>query len=159
MSPFLDRGKVLLNGIQVRGIGGQKKQRMPCLVDQLSGRGRFMKGGIVHDEDRVGCQLLKEMLLEPGIKPLRIRTPLKQHGREQSLATFARQQAGAGPSIAAPFSRNLLPSTRPAMGSVCGPLKPTFIQIDHLRGPLCRKDMPKLLKIGFPLGRISFSVP
>ena len=107
----------------------------------------------------MGRQLFKEMLFEPGIKPLRIRTPLKQHGRDQPFATFASQQTGAGPCIATPFSRHLMPSARPTMGAVCNPLKPTFIQIDHFRGPLGREYTSKVLEISPTLGRIPFSVP
>jgi len=54
MAPFLDRRKVLLNRIQVRGILGQKEEGMPCLLNELSGPGRFMKSGIIHHEDRMG---------------------------------------------------------------------------------------------------------
>jgi len=74
------------------------------------------------------------------------------------LSTFARQQAGARPRITAPFSYNLLPAAHPAMDTVCGSLSPTFIYIDSLREPLCRKDMPQFLEIGHSLARIPFSI-
>ncbi len=99
---------ILFNGIEVRGIWGQKEQGVTSLVDQFSGPRRFMKGRIIHDEDRVGGKLLKEMLLQPGIEPLHIGTPLKQHGRHQSRPTFPGQQAGAWPRVATPLPGDLV---------------------------------------------------
>ena len=106
----------------------------------------------------MGGQLPEEMMFEPGIKPLGIGAPLKQHWSDQPLPTFTRQQTRTWPRLATPFSRHLLASARPAMGAVCRWLKPTFIQIDHLRGPLGREDLSKFLKIDPTLGRVPFSV-
>ncbi len=132
---------------------------MTGLLDQLARLFRFMKGGIVHDEDRVGRQLLEEMMFQPDIEPFGIGTPLKQHGRYEALPTLARQQAGPGPGIAAPLARDLLPFIRPAMRPVSGALKATFIQIDQLGRSLGRENVPELVEIGPTLGRVPFSVP
>ncbi len=159
MAAFLDRRKILFNGVEVRGIRREEEQRVTGLLDQCSRRFRFMKGGIIHNEDRVGRQLLEEMMFQPDIEPFRVGTPLKQHGCDEAFPTLARQQAGPGSGIATPLASDLLPFTRPAMRPVSGALKPTFIQIDQLGRPLCREDVPELMEIGPTLGRIPFSIP
>lgn len=126
----LDRRKILLNGIVVRRIGRQKQKRMSSLKNQLTGQRRFMKGRIVHDEDRLRGELLEEMRLQPSSEPLGIRIPLTQHRSQQSLSTFPRNQTRAQSGIPTPLARDPVSSAGPALGAMSRRLKPTFIQIN-----------------------------
>ena len=132
MAPFLERRKVLFDGIEVRGRRRQQEERVTRLLDQLTRLRRFMKGGIVPDQDRVRSQLLKAMLGEPGIEPLGLRPALKQHRSAELLPTLPGQQAGPRPRVPTPLPGHRMASTSPASGTMGRSLKPTFIQIDHL---------------------------
>jgi len=99
------------------------------------------------------------MVLQPGVKPLRIGIPLEQHGGQKALAPFGRQQAGARSRIATPLASDSLAFAGPPTVSIGATLKSTFIHIDELISSLGQMKGAYLLEIRRAFARIAFSVP
>ena len=159
MAAFFHDCKILFNGIEILGIRREREQRVARLLDQVSSLGGFVKGRVIHDQDRGWSQLFEEMVFQPDIEPLRIRRPLKQHRGQQMRAPFGCQQTRAGSRIPTPLSSNPVPSARPSSPSRGGALKSTFIHIHQLISLLGQMKGTELLKIQGTLAGIAFSVP
>ena len=64
----LERGEVVLNGIEVRRIRRQEQQCGSRRVQELLGAGAFVERGIVHDHHVIAMQLGTQFLGEPGVE-------------------------------------------------------------------------------------------
>ena len=159
MASFLHRRKVLFDGIEVRGIRREIEQRVARLLDQGPSLRGFVKRCVIHNKDGVGWEFLKEMIFQPDVKPLGIGIPLEQHGGEKALPPLGRQQAGARSGVPTPLPRDPLAFASPPTAPIGGALKPTFIHIHQLLGPLGPMEVSYLLEIRGPFAGISFSVP
>lgn len=54
-------GEVVFNGVEVGGVRRQEEEGGPSTFNQLSGRGAFVKGDIIHHHDLSRVQARAEL--------------------------------------------------------------------------------------------------
>jgi len=69
---FLDRGEVVLDGVEVWGIRWQTQQRGACVLDQVHRFWRCVKGRVVHDNQVLASQPWAQPRVQPEVKHLGI---------------------------------------------------------------------------------------
>jgi len=79
---------VLLNGVEVRGVGGEEDDLVAAPLDDLPGFSGFVEGGVVHDDQGAGLEFPQGLFLEVLVKDGGVQAPLKKGGAK-SLAPLA----------------------------------------------------------------------
>ena len=78
LSPFA------FDGVEIGGVGGEKFESMPRIVDHFLDVGAFVECRVVHDNDGLVRQLGEQVLFNPGVKNLGIDVGVEQsHGQQQ----------------------------------------------------------------------------
>src|SRR5687768_4023678 len=72
---LLDHGEGQLNGVEVRGIAGQKAELTAGLLNQPSCTGALVDGEVVEDDDLPGEQRGQQTLLHIGVEGFRLIAP------------------------------------------------------------------------------------
>ena len=82
---------MLLNGVEVRGVGGEEDDLVAAPLDDLPGFSGFVEGGVVHDDQGAGLEFPQELFLEVLVKDGGVQAPLKSRKGGQLSS------AGTGP--------------------------------------------------------------
>lgn len=89
----------MFDGVKVRGVGRQKQERSPGVFNKLHRVGRFVEGGIVHDDEMGVRQTRGEFRFQPEIEHCGIARSLKQERLLQPIIDAGGDQGGARPSV------------------------------------------------------------
>jgi len=81
---FFDDGKVVFNGIEVGGVGGQEEDLMSCLFRHRLDRLLFVERRVIENEGGMGAQGLEEMLAQPLVEPQGSVLPVNKNGARSS---------------------------------------------------------------------------
>ena len=80
-------GECFFDGIEVWAIGRQEHQPGAGIFDQRPGRGTFMAGQIVHDDDVAGVEGRNKDLLDISFEPGAVDRSVQNHGRHHAAQT------------------------------------------------------------------------
>ena len=128
---------MLLNGVEVRGVGGEEDDLVAAPLDDLPGFSGFVEGGVVHDDQGAGLEFPQELFLEVLVKDGGVQAPLKkERGEEPCPLGGGRDEVGPRPASPAALPKDLAAPGGPCVRAVGGPLEPGLIKVDRAAGTL-----------------------
>ena len=137
---FFDKGEIVFDFVEVRGIGRQEEDLVGGGRGNGSEIGFVMERGIIPDDRGLDPQDREQLGFKPVVDEGRIGGAFKQDGGQEGLAPPGGKQIGAPPSFAPPVAVDLLPAPTPARGPVGVRLKPRFVYIDNIPRAARRDD-------------------
>ena len=153
---FFDDGKVVFDGIEVWGVGGQEEGLMSCLFSHRMDRCLLVEGRVIENAGGLGAQGLEEMLAQPLVEPQSIGAAGKQKRRQEFRAALAGNQASPGPGVAAPLPVDFPAFGSPAILPLGGRGKAGLVQVNDicralLLDPVAQGPQVRPARFGIPL--------
>lgn len=135
-APGFGFGPIVLDGIQIRGIGRQIFQDKASLGNGVLRILALMETRIVHHDDRPSGYVGQQFPNYPGMKYIAIDSALKQSGCHQAAIAYGPDHIHAAPRLPVMCSPTSLSLGRIAIFSGHIMRKATFIQVNNRRASL-----------------------
>ncbi len=131
-------GKDLLDGIEVRAVGGQIEQTRPDGLDRVPHARDFRTGEIVHDDAVAGVQGGRQDLFDIGDKAGAIDRPIQDRRGGEVLGAQGGNEGGRFPVAVGDFGAEARPAPTPAIAP--GQIRP--------QGRLVQEDQAVPIEVG-----------